>query len=431
MDFLELAKKEFENTVRLRRHFHEYPECGPAEQLNTLSFIESELEKYGIRYERIPHGGILGFINRNLNKNGKTVLLRSDTDALPIQEDSKNLLQEKKSVSKIKGISHACGHDAHLAMLLTEAKILKQNESRLNGCVILMFEESEETSLEAEQICNYIEENDIKIDTCYGTHVRWDIDVGKVCVNESIAMHGFCIFRVQIHGLGGHGSRPDLCRSPIDCFNSVYNEMRKNLKLNIDSQKNRFTWSIGQLSSGNTENVIPDELTFSGTFRFSEKEDGISAIEKIRSILEKVCRENECDFVFKTEQFLLPVKNFSVCSKIAQDSIRNLKNDIYGECEPWMASETFSLMTNMIPSVLSFTGIRNEKLGSGANHHTPKFDIDENGMIFGTAAALSYVNAFLNGEADLSEFQKPKPTFHEFIDQLHSLGGLEFQSKNL
>lgn len=421
MDFLELAKNEFENLVRLRRHFHEYPECGPDEQLNTLSFIESELDKYGIKYKRISHGGILGFINKNLNKTGKTVLLRSDTDALPIQEDSKNLLQEKICVSKIKGVSHACGHDAHLAMLLTEAKILKQNENRLNGCVVLMFEESEETKVETEQICKYIEENNIKIDTSYATHVRWDINAGKVCVNDSIAMHGFCIFKIQINGLGGHGSRPDLCHSPIDCFNDFYTELRNTLKIDVQSQTNRFTWSIGQLSSGNAENIIPEELNCAGTFRFSDSTDGLEAIKKIKEVLEKTCKKNKCDFNFSTEQFLPPVTNYNVCASIAKSAIKNLKNDIYAECEPWMASETFSYLSNMIPSVFSFTGIKNEKIGCGANHHTPKFDIDENGMIFGTAAALSYVFAFLDNEVDLSNFKKAQPTFEKFINQLHKI----------
>lgn len=420
MDCLSESKNEFNELVRLRRYFHQNPECGPQEQSETLSFISSCLTSLGITHKKIEGGGILGFIPGKSEE--PLILLRADTDALPIQEDPENLKGPKACISSRAGVSHACGHDGHMAMLLTEAKILKSHQNELEGSVLLMFEENEECSMCVTRFAEYFQQNKIKIDSCYATHVRWDIPSGKISINNSIAMHGFCIFRISIKGIGGHGSRPDLCNSPIDCFNQFYTKLKDELKMNLTSEDRRFTWSFGLLNAGTTENVIPDTLKSAGTIRFSRPQDGIEAIKKIKSILHEVCEKCGTEYSFSTEQFLPPVINEETCSTLAQTALKNELGPSFLEFhEPWMASETFSFLSSMIPSVFSFTGIRNEETGSGANHHTPKFDIDEKGLIYGTAMALSYVQEFFRKKPDLSAFKKANSSFSEFIKQLNNL----------
>ncbi len=417
MDYLAKVNEEFDELVRLRRHFHENPECGPAEQLKTLEYIEKELDKLDIRHVRIVHGGVLGFIDGK--KDGKTILLRSDTDALPIQEDPNNLAGPKFCVSKVKGVSHACGHDSHMAMLLVVAKLLKQKESCLKGSVILMFEESEEIELECEQICKYIEENNIHIDACYGNHVRWDIPVGKVMCSDGIAMHGLLAFEANIQGLNGHGSRPDLGHSTLDCFNLFYNSMNQ-MRMKLVAPDKRFTWSIGKVVCGTARNVIPDHLYFAGTARFSDTADGRNCFYEIKKMLDAACSVCDCTYTITPAQFLLPVKNYSPCAKLAEKCICGLGENVLYKGDAWMASETFSYMSNMYPSIYAFIGIKNEKLGSGDNHHTPKFDLDEKGMIYGVAAALSYVESFLENPPDLSGFTKVSPSHKDYISFVHT-----------
>ena len=162
MDLLALAKENFPYTVSLRRHFHEYPESGPEEQVNTMADIMEELRRLDIPYEQVPGGGIFAHIHGA--EGGKTVLMRADMDALPILESETNLVGPKKCVSKIPGVMHGCGHDGHLAMLLTEAKILKSMEAQLPGSILLMFEEGEEGHGNGQNMCLYMQEHNLHAD---------------------------------------------------------------------------------------------------------------------------------------------------------------------------------------------------------------------------------------------------------------------------
>ena len=141
MEIFEEAKKNFDYMVRIRRQMHEHPEV-TGQECETLKMIHKELDALGIEHVEVEDGGIIGQIHGG--KPGKTVLLRADMDALPIEENPRNLTKEKVCVSKNKGVSHACGHDAHTAMLLAEAKILNEHRDELNGNVVLCFERGEE-----------------------------------------------------------------------------------------------------------------------------------------------------------------------------------------------------------------------------------------------------------------------------------------------
>lgn len=383
-----------------------------------------------IRHVRIPHGGVLGFIEGKKSSGRRTLLLRADMDALPIQENPMNLSEKKLSVSKIEGVSHACGHDGHLAMLLTEAKILKRMEDDFSGRILLLFEESEEVGLEIENICKYIEENEIAIDSCYATHVRWDIPAGKVLCLKGVAMHGMCLFRIEIHGKSGHGARPDLGNSTIDCFNQFYNFMNQ-LRMKKVAPDRRFTWSVGELSAGKAENVLPDYLKCSGTYRFSDVQDGRNVFFEMKKILDCVCGLCGCTYSIEPEQFMLPVTNDFVCADLFEKACNeaaagNEENlalcgaGAVGMVEPWMASETFNYFSSMYPSIYTYTGIKNEKLGSGANHHTPEFDLDEKGLVHGIACAVSYVLEFFRTDPDLSGFTPIAGSMSELVASLHS-----------
>ena len=141
MDVKTLAWQEKETVVSLRRHFHENPELSQKE-FKTMDTIEEFLHKYGIETVRVPHGGVFGFLDSG--KPGWTMLMRADIDALPIKEDPVNMAKERVCISENEGIMHACGHDGHMAMLLTEAKILAQHKDEWEGKIVFMFEEAEE-----------------------------------------------------------------------------------------------------------------------------------------------------------------------------------------------------------------------------------------------------------------------------------------------
>ena len=177
MDILALAKQEQEHIVAYRRHLHENPELSQQET-NTVAYICERLQEFGISYVEVPKGGVLGFIGGG--NEDKTVMLRADMDALPVPECPNNLKQPKTCVSKIPGISHACGHDAHVAMLLAAGKILQEHVADIHGRVILFFERAEEAGGNILYLLRYLYEQKIRIDGCFGMHVKGNLDAGKI-----------------------------------------------------------------------------------------------------------------------------------------------------------------------------------------------------------------------------------------------------------
>ena len=416
MDILQLAQEQSSYTVKLRRHFHEHPEAGPAEQSETLNTVSKELRDMGIRTVRVPGGGLFGFLDGL--KCGKTVLLRADTDALPIQEDSNNLKGPRVCVSQVPGVMHACGHDAHTAMLLTEAKILKALEPQLSGSVILMFEEGEEGFLNGEKLYAYIQEAAFPIDTCYSTHVCWDVPSGKIACTEGTALSGLYCFDLVIHGQGGHGSRPDLCHSPLDCFTAIYKSMQT-LRLNTVDPRSCLTWSIGQVHAGKSNNVVPEELTAGGTIRFFDIPSGQHFWKEFGRTVRELASLYRCGAEIRCRQILEPTINDPTCRVLFLKALRAGVGDVSTDWGPWMASESFSNLTCMYPGVNTFTGIKNPELGSGANHHTPLFDVDEAALPVGVAAAVAYTLEFLENPPDTSTFRPLCGTMEELVELLH------------
>lgn len=416
-DFLKLAQAEAEYTVALRRYFHERPEVGPAEQVETVAVICRELEDLGVSYERVPGGGVLGFVGDP--SRGKTVLLRADTDALPIQEDPNNLKGPRVCVSRRPGAMHACGHDAHTAMLLTVAKLLKAMEQNLKGAAVLVFEEGEEGHRNIETLLPYMEQRGLRPDTCYATHVRWDLDTGKLCVVDGGAMAGLYVFHCELHGLSGHGSRPDLARSTLDCFVNIYDLLQTVRMSHLEPDK-RLTFSVGKVNCGTADNVIPDHLVFEGTIRFFERDIGKLFWEEFKRILTTVCGYHRCTYTLSCRFALLPSISDRTCRRLWERSVeRHLGREYLGACGPWMASETYSYFLSMYPGVLAYTGIRNEALGTGANHHTPKFDLDEAALPVGVASALAYTVDFLEDPPQISTFQPICASAEEIIRLNH------------
>lgn len=413
MNILDMARQNSDYTIKIRRYFHEHPECGPAEQTNTMAAIKEELEKIDIPYVQVPGGGIFAYINGD--STGKTVLLRSDIDALPILESETNLKNKKVCISKNPGIMHGCGHDGHIAMLLTAAKILKNMEASLNGRVVLMFEEGEEGHRNIEKLLAYMAEKDMKFDTCYASHVRWDIPTGKLSCCQGSAMSGLYHFVLEINGKGGHGSRPDLAHSVIDCFHDIYSNL-DTLRLKYIKPNTVLTWSLGSVNAGATFNLIPDKLTCEGSIRMMDRNSGEEFIKEFERIVAAICPLNYCTYQFKLLEQLLPTENYPACRKTYIDSIKKqIGEDVIYDCEPWMASETFSYMCSLFPGVETFVGIKNDELGSGANHHTPEFDLDEDGLTYGTAAAVSYVLEYFENTPDTSAFEPAYNSISELI----------------
>lgn len=379
--------------IRVRRHLHKYPELS-MQETETIKFVCNELAQMDIPYEIIPEGGIIGTIIGS--RDGKTLLLRADLDALPMQESPMNLQREKTVVSNIDGVAHTCGHDAHMAMLLGVAQQLAKHRDELPGTVLLVFEQGEEIGGGIVNVMKRLIGMDI--DGVWGVHLKNDLSSGKISVEAGPRMAAPLPFEVIIKGKGGHGSRPDLAYSPIDCFVDLHTQVT-NMRMQRLNPHEPVTFSVGSLQAGSAANVIPELLTFAGTFRFLHKEQGRRIETEFKRLLERVCDTHHCSykFVMEPKSKELFVYNDEQCSHIAEHAVtKSIGKEALQTFPAWMASEPFAFYQAFFPGVFAFLGIQNEAKGTGADHHNIHFDVDEDVLQLGVATTLQYTFDFLH-----------------------------------
>ncbi len=399
MDFIKLAKQEEELLISIRRHIHENPELGNYE-FKTLALIEDFLKENGIEYVHVDKGGIFGFIRGTKGNSEKTVMLRADIDALPVDESPTNLKGPKNVTSKVKGVSHVCGHDAHTAMLLIAAKILNQHRDEFDGRVILMFEQGEEGVENCYFLLKWLQENKVRIDACFAIHLRAGFESGELAFRDGGNMCGLCCYEISIHGRGGHGSRPDQSINPINCFTAISNSLDSFRVREIDPLAT-LSMSTCYVQSGTKANIIPDTLRFGGTARFYDhKVVGQKFKEGFYRICDSMAKAYNCEISY--DFFLGPTPaliNNTQCFEMARDSVsRALGAEHVHELPPKMGSESMAEVQLYYPGCYGYLGIDKPELGTGADHHNAKFDIDEAALVNGVVAHLAYAMEVLSSD---------------------------------
>lgn len=391
MDMTKIKKMIFEYQdyiTEMRREFHKHPELS-GEEFHTRDVLIREIESIGVQYRLLKGTGIIATIEGG--KPGKNRLLRADIDALPVQEEKENLKQEKACISDIEGKCHACGHDAHMAMLLGTMKVLKRIQEDIEGTVYCCFEEGEETNCGIATMMETLKE--YKIDECFALHVYSGLDAGKVNVVPGPRMAGTVGIGFYVKGKTGHGSRPDQAANPIIPAAHIITQLDSAFLNQLDAEET-VTLGVCMFRAGEAVNVIPEQAYIAGTARYFNKDEGEKALNIINKVAENtaVCHRCSIEFAQRNKIILLPVVNDDRISQSIQEKICEIRGDeVLGECEHWYASETYSMYLERYPGALGFLGIRNEKFGSGAAHHNGKFDIDESALILGVCSEVAFV----------------------------------------
>jgi len=401
---MEIMKSVLENEaylIRMRRHFHVHAELSNQEN-ETVKTICAELDQMGIAYVDVPDGGVLAFIEGK--HVGKTVMLRGDIDALPLEESPVNLSGVKNCISENKGVCHACGHDGHAAMLLTAGKILHENRNQFDGRVILMFERGEEATGNFVYLYKYIRDNNIHIDSLYGSHLFAGLETGKISLADGNVMSGGFGMNFKISGRGGHSSRPDQANNPLDCFVAIYNGFQA-LRMRSISPFNTITTGITVVRAGTIGNVIPESVEFIAGGRVFEYDDAVKIRDETLNLVENTCKAYHCTLdMVDTRGPMLAVKNDPDCASMAREAIGvAVGAEHIVEIEPWMASDCVSSHLTLWPGVFGLVGIKNGEKGTGAPHHDGRFDIDEDALKYGAAAAVAYAVGFLASDIDTSK----------------------------
>ena len=346
----------------------------------------------GIPYEVVGECGIIATL-RGCGSTRNAVMLRADMDALPIQESDRNLAGPKAVISSMPGCAHLCGHDAHTAMLLGVARSLADTRDELPGDVLLCFEQAEETAGGIAPMMLALEARNPK--AVWGIHVYSELPSGAISVEPGPRMSGMTAFSVTLRGSGGHGSRPDQTIDPLLCAAQAVTDL-----CSIPAREVKPTdagvVTIGMIRAGEAGNVIPDSASFAGTARFFDPCLGERIIESVERIVTHIAAAHRCEASVTTDGPHPAVINDGALSALAAGSVQAaLGPGHLAACEPWMASETMGCYLAKYPGVLALLGIACDRVGAGAPHHSPSFDIDESALKYGVAATLQFAHDVL------------------------------------
>jgi carboxypeptidase Ss1 len=387
MDFPAEAASIENEIIRTRRMIHQKPELSYHEE-ETAKLVAEKLESFGIKVKQGVGGtGVLGILEGG--RKGKVVALRADMDALPVGEDV-----DVEFKSKVKGVMHACGHDAHVAMLLGAAKLLATHRSELPGTVKFLFQPAEEHGGRGGAL-PMIEDGvmrDPKVDFVFGLHIDSDRRSGEFGVREGAVMAAPDTFRVRIIGSGGHGSAPHKTVDPIYVAAQVIVALQGVSSRMIDPMC-PFVISVGAVHSGTKENIIPDEARLDGTIRTLDEATRKRAKAKVAEVAKGVCRAfgARAEVEFEKDAYPVTVNN----PKTTEDAARVLKR-IPGmrvrKIEAVLGGEDFSRFLQKAPGTFYFLGTRNPAKGCVHPIHGSKFRVDEDVLKFGAAslAMLAY-----------------------------------------
>lgn len=377
-----------------RNYLHAHPELSGQEE-NTLSWVQGRLAELGLSAVRVEHGGLVCVLNGR--EPGRRLLLRADVDALPVEESADNLSGPKQMVSGTAGVSHACGHDAHTAMLLSALQVLSAHREEWTGQIVAVFEQGEETSYGVIPLLEHLEAQFDGMDGCFALHVYAGSPAGTLSVQPGHVMCGAAGFDVVLTGKGGHSSRPDLCNNPVDCFVSIYNDLAA-VRMRHTDPNDCLTYAVGLLQGGSKSNIIPDSLRFSCLARFFDEETcGRPFLEAAKTIVEKDAQIYDCQVRYNYIMEPIPgVYNDPDCAALAQQSLRRtLGEEAVVPAGPWMASESMAVYNTLYRGVLAFLGIQ-DRQGCGAPHHSGEFDLDPDLLYLGAGAIVSYAMDFLD-----------------------------------
>jgi amidohydrolase len=369
-----------QEVVSFRRHFHMNPELS-FEEYETSSFICSFLGENGITYRNNVAGtGIIGEIKGSL-PGGKVIALRAEMDALPVNEKN-----ETSYSSKRPGRMHACGHDAHMAMLLGTAKVLNGLKDTFAGTILLIFQPGEELAPGGARLM--IESgafDDKRPVVVLAQHVLPELETGKVGYKPGRYMASSDEIYITITGKGGHAALPGASTDQIYITSLLIIKLKETIaRLQIEKDVPTVL-GIGRVRGDGATNVIPEKVEIAGTFRTFDEKWRAEAKELIRNISSSIAAEFGVTIEVRIIQGYPVLKNDEeLTARAIELSSELLGKDKVELFEPRMSSEDFAFFTEEFPSVYFRAGIR--KRGEALrNLHSPEFDIDEEGLVTGVA----------------------------------------------
>ena len=370
--------------IALRREVHRHPELAYAER-ETAARVARALQAAGIEVRAGVGGtGVVATIGRG----GRTVLLRVDMDGLPIHEQS-----EADYASRVPGAMHACGHDGHVAMGVTAARVLAGR--RLDGTVRVMFQPAEEGEGGAQaMVAGGVLEG---VDVTLGVHLWNELAVGTLGVKAGPLMAAVDRLKVVVHGRGGHGGRPQASADPVVAAAHVVTALQTIVSRETNPVQAAVV-TIGSIHGGEAFNVIPDEVTLTGTLRTFDAGLRRSMPERIARIAGGVAQALGCRAEVEVKAGNPAVVNDPAVAEVARRAaVRVVGADKVVLPEPTMGGEDMAVYFERTPGCFVFVGSGNPARGLDQPHHSPRFDFDEDALAIGADFLAAAAEEALRG----------------------------------
>lgn len=385
-DIISQSKEIHQWIVEKRRAIHRHPEL-MYEEFETSRLVQNTLSDLGIEYEKdIAVTGVVGVVG---NGEGPCIALRADMDALPIHEEA-----DVDFRSEIDGKMHACGHDCHTAMLLGAARVLKDNESEINGTIKLIFQPAEEGGAGGKMMRDQGVLEDPDVEQIFGLHVSDKLPTGTLASKEGTLLAATSSIKILVSGNGGHAAMPHLTSDPVVTGSKIVVELQTLISRELDPLESGVI-SITMANAGSATNVIPSSMELQGTIR-SLTSEGISRLQqRVREVAGGIAIANRCtaEVTFPGNDFP-PTVNDGECWELGKISAGEiLGEECVSEMGSIMGGEDFSYYTQVVPGCFSFLGVGNPEIGAVFGVHHPKFKVDEDALSLGTAI---HVNTALN-----------------------------------
>jgi amidohydrolase len=376
---LDSSSVPIDELVRYRRHFHSHPERS-LEEFETAAFIERELRDAG--YDEIRTGigktGILATLRGE--RPGPVTLLRADMDALPVEEQNDEIYRSVNA-----GTMHACGHDAHMAILLAAARALRSRTAEIAGTIVFCFQPGEEGHCGNKLMIEDGALENPHVDRTFALHVYSGLDVGKLGIRDGPFFASSDQFDIELVGKGGHGAMPQNAIDPIVAAAQLVGLLQTIVSREYAASE-PVVVTVGSIHSGTTYNVIPERATLQGSVRAFDAAVRDELPKRIERVVAGLCEAMRLEYRFDYRYNYPPTVNDAG----ANDVVRAVAREVAGPenvVDPHqivMWSEDMSFMQDLRPGAYFLIGARGPEKGAYPQH-SAHFDIDERALETGYA----------------------------------------------
>ena len=360
--------------IKMRRDLHRIPETAYNEK-KTSAYVADYLNSLGLEVQtEIAQYGVVGLLKTD--RPGPTLMIRADMDALPLKEDT-----GLDFASEHEGVMHACGHDAHMSMVLGAATVFNKLKNEISGNIKFLFQPAEEGPGGAKPMIEAGVMENPKVDYSIGCHLWPDITEGTIGVRSGPFLAAMDRFDLTIKGKGGHGAMPHLCTDALEVGTQVVNALQRIASRHMDPLQPTVV-TVGTFHAGTAFNIIPGEAELSGTTRTFDPETWNTWESRVEKVVRGVCESMGSDFELKYSQgYPVTINDESAVEVVRRCAAKVVGEDRVVEPPKTMGGEDFAFYAQKSKACFFALGVGRD---GAAPVHNPKFDFNEDVLLLGT-----------------------------------------------